>query len=429
MIPAEWLRHAPKPRELNNGEKWNVFLSYRSVNRTWVLNLYDILVELGFKVFMDQCVLEPGDELSYRLQEALKTSQAGLLMWSNAAEDSKWVRKEYDTLERKATDNDDFRFIPIKLDSQRLPEFAANRIFMDFSSYPDGPNGGELIRLLHGIIGKALDAETVRFANQQDEIANDALKEINSAVRNGYPEDIVLLSESDILPWRTTPSLGCKAAESLIKLKKYDEAIEILEKIETRFLKAIRPKQLHALALARIGNKENLKQAQKILGKLYEQGERDPETLGIYARTWMDRYNASENINDLEQSQKYYAEAFDKAPDDYYTGINAATKSLLLGTDKSILLAQEYASKTLDIVGTKPWPNDYWKTATVAELLLIKRQFKEAGEMYAEAIRMEPNSYGNHESTRNQAIKILDALQASNEERMDILKNFIHLNN
>jgi hypothetical protein len=94
MIPEEWLRHAPKPRELENGEKWHVFLSYRSVNRTWVLNLYDILVELGFKVFMDQCVLEPGDELSYRLQEALKTSQAGVLMWSNAAEDSKWVRKE-----------------------------------------------------------------------------------------------------------------------------------------------------------------------------------------------------------------------------------------------------------------------------------------------------------------------------------------------
>ena len=427
MIAKEWLQYAPKPRELNQGEKWNVFLSYRSVNRIWVLNLYDILVELGFKVFMDQCVLEPGDELSYRLQEALKTSQAGVLMWSSAAEDSKWVRKEYDTLERKATDNENFRFIPIKLDGQPLPEFAANRVFMDFSSYPDGPNGGELIRLLHGIVGKPLYADTVRFANQQDEIANEAIREINTAVRNGYPEDIIELSQSEILPWRTTPSLGCKAAESLIKLKKYGEAIEILEKLEARFLKAIRPMQLHALALARIGGKENLKQAQKILGKLYEQGERDPETLGIYARTWMDRYNISQEVNDLEQSQKYYAEAFDKAQDDYYTGINTATKSLLLGTDKSIQLAQGYADKTLDIVGTKPWPNDYWKTATVAELLLIKKQYKEAEEMYAEAIKMEPKSFGNHESTRNQAIKILDKLQVNDDQRTGVLQAFKHL--
>jgi len=427
MIPAEWLQYSPKPRELKLGEKWNVFLSYRSVNRTWVLNLYDILTELGFKVFMDQCVLEPGDELIYRLQEALKTSQTGILMWSSAAEDSKWVLKEYETLERKATDNENFRFIPIKLDNLLLPEFAANRIFMDFSSYPDGPNGGELIRLLHGIVGKPLDAATVRFANQQDERANEAIREINAAVRNGYPEDMIQLSESEILPWKTTPSLGCKAADGLIKLKKYDEAIEILIKMETRFLKAIRPKQLHALALARIGGKDNLKQAQKILGKLYEQGERDPETLGIYARTWMDRYNESQDMRDLEQSQKYYAEAFNKAPDDYYTGINAATKSLLLGTEKGIQLAQEYADKTLDIVGTNPWPHDYWKTATVAELLLIKKQYKAAGEIYAEAIKIEPNSSGNHESTRNQAIKILDKLKASDDERKMVLQAFKHL--
>ena len=51
MIPAEWLQYAPKPNPLTDGNEWNVFLSYRSVNRTWVLNLYDVLTELGHKVF------------------------------------------------------------------------------------------------------------------------------------------------------------------------------------------------------------------------------------------------------------------------------------------------------------------------------------------------------------------------------------------
>lgn len=46
-IAEEWLKYAPKPRQLSGQDRWNVFLSYRSVNRAWVLNLYDVLKELG----------------------------------------------------------------------------------------------------------------------------------------------------------------------------------------------------------------------------------------------------------------------------------------------------------------------------------------------------------------------------------------------
>ena len=97
MIPKEWLQYAPKPKPLDPGE-WNVFLSYRSVNRPWVLHLYDVLTELGYKVFLDQYVLKPGDELITVLEDALEKSQAAVLIWSNAAKDSDWVRKEYNTL-------------------------------------------------------------------------------------------------------------------------------------------------------------------------------------------------------------------------------------------------------------------------------------------------------------------------------------------
>ena len=61
-------------------------------------------------------------------------------------------------------------------------------------------------------------------------------------------------------------------------------------RVEKAFPEAIRPKELRGLALARSG--ETLK-AQLVLGKLYAAGEIDPETLGIFARTWMDRYNQS----------------------------------------------------------------------------------------------------------------------------------------
>ena len=71
---GEWLNYAPKPRELSGTDRWNVFLSYRSINRAWVINLYDVLRELGHKVYLDQTALKPGDQLIKELQDALKTS-------------------------------------------------------------------------------------------------------------------------------------------------------------------------------------------------------------------------------------------------------------------------------------------------------------------------------------------------------------------
>jgi hypothetical protein len=152
-IAEEWLKYAPKPTILSGTDRWNVFLSYRSVNRAWVLNLYDVLRELGHKVFLDQTALKPGDQLVKELQDALKTSQAGILIWSSATQDSDWVQREYETLENLATDRRGFRFVPVRLDRSELPLFARNRIFVDFADYPDGPNGGELLRLLMALQG------------------------------------------------------------------------------------------------------------------------------------------------------------------------------------------------------------------------------------------------------------------------------------
>jgi TIR domain len=90
----QWLRLAPKPRPLEKGERWNVFLSYRSVNRIWVLNLYDVLHQQGFEVFLDQVVLTGGDQLIRVLEEGLERSQSGVLVWSSATAESEWVRRD-----------------------------------------------------------------------------------------------------------------------------------------------------------------------------------------------------------------------------------------------------------------------------------------------------------------------------------------------
>lgn len=421
MIPYEWLKFAPKPIPLREGEKWNVFLSYRSVNRGWVLNLYDVLTELGFKVFLDQYVLKPGDSLVHSLENALETSQSAILIWSTAAQDSEWVRNEYDTMLSKATTNKNFRFVPLKVDRAPLPAFARIKLFIDFTEYPDGPNGGDLLRLVHGLVGKPLSDEAVHFAWEQDEASGITAAKITAASRNNRPQKLLQLFKEGGLVWKTSASLACKVAEGLIKLGKEDDAINLLGQAEKDFPKSIRPKQLKALALARRGKDNDLDEAQDILGELYAINHLDPETLGIYGRTWMDRYKLSGDISQLRQSRNYYAEAFEKSPDDYYTGINAASKSILLG---EVERGKEYADRVENIVGNRPVAGDYWQTATVAEVLLIQKKYTEAADMYQHAVDIAPTEIKSHDSTRKQAESLLQKLNADREIQTKVLKAF-----
>jgi len=427
-IADEWLKYAPKPRALSGTDRWNVFLSYRSVDRAWVLNLYDVLRELGHKVFLDQTALKPGDQLVKELQDALKTSQAGILVWTSATQDSDWVQREYQALERLATERKGFQFVPVRLDRSEVPLFAQNRIFLDFADYPDGPNGGELLRLLHGIAGVPLREEAARFGAEQDEGAKQAANKIKAAIETGKQTRLNSLFREDGLPWRVSAALGCKAAEGLTKLGSNDEALAMLKEIEVQFPKAIRPKQLRALALARRAvktkNTDELDEAQGILAELYAAGERDPETLGIYGRTWMDRYELDQDELSLRKSRDLYAEAFDAAHDDYYTGINAAAKSVFLGTPAELGKATEYAARVLDVVGTNPWPNDYWKTATVAEAFLLEKNYPRAAELYRTAVAMSPKETGSHGTSWTQARRLMGKLGATAEEQELVRRAF-----
>jgi len=109
----------------------------------------------------------------------------------------------------------------------------------------------------------------------------------------------------------------------------------------------LRPRQLRGLAFAR---KRDWRKAQAILGELYAAGEIDPETLGIYARTWMDRYNITKGRRYLLKSRDVYRQAFETTSKDSYTGINAAAKSLFLDEQQTAL---QLAQRVEQLVGSK----------------------------------------------------------------------------
>lgn len=216
---------------------------------------------------------------------------------------------------------------------------------------------------------------------------------MKAASKIGNCERLLELVKSDSPAWTTSALLASQVAESLIKMKCYDDSLTALADLEKRFLKAIRPQQLKGLALAKKGD---WKKAQIVLGELEAAGEQDPETLGIFARTWMDRYQESKNPRHLACSQDLYARALKIAPGNYYTGINAASKSILMG---ELPAAKEFAEKVEQIVGTQKVDGDYWMTATVTEIQLIKQNYAKAAELYQATMNMAPEEIGSHEST------------------------------
>jgi hypothetical protein len=83
-MAGNWTDLALAPPPLTQGKNWHVFVSYRSVNRPWVLALYDVLNGLGYKAFLDQYALTAAAPLAVSLGEALDASQSAILVWAGS---------------------------------------------------------------------------------------------------------------------------------------------------------------------------------------------------------------------------------------------------------------------------------------------------------------------------------------------------------
>jgi predicted Zn-dependent protease len=89
--------------------------------------------------------------------------------------------------------------------------------------------------------------------------------------------------------------------------------------------------------------------------------------------------------------------------------------------------ARDYAEKVEKIVGSKKVDGDYWMTATVAEVQLIKQNYPRAAELYQAAVNMAPEEIGSHESTWLQAKRLMAVLKPSQADHDLVAKAFSHL--
>jgi tetratricopeptide (TPR) repeat protein len=419
----KWLELAPGPRPrppasgpfADSPIEWDVFVSYRSTNRHWAVALYDQLVEAKFRVFLDQFVLRPGLSLDDSLEEHLNRSGSGVLVLSKDVATSPWVKNELAKMEglaeKRAGAKLPFNLVIARIDGAQLPFTQKRALYSDFSQgYEDGPRGAELVRLVFGLVGASMPEQAVRTLMGLDDQTNALLLDVAAAAERKDFGELVQLAQADQPLVRESPAVAIAAVQALISAGKREAALEVVRSARAHFPRSLRLAQFEGLALRRLRRTD---EAQKVLAKLYVAGHRDPETVGIYAATWMERYRASQDRADLERSRALYQEAFTLSPQDEYVGINAASKSALLG---EFDLARQLAEQVGKLVAEHADGADFYKSLTLAEALVLVGHYENAERIYRDTRARHHARSGDLETTINQlellgpALKIPDAV-------------------
>jgi tetratricopeptide (TPR) repeat protein len=420
--PAEflqrWLQHAPDPPPRGRNS-YDAFISYRSSDRAWAMALYDLLKLARWEAFLDQYDLVPGADLETSLTEGLEASSSGTILWSSRTKDSEWCKRERNAMRAlKDRPASTFNYIFAKLDAEPLPLFAQADLYVDFEDSPEGPRGVNLLRLMCGMRGIPLAPDAVVMAQQVDEDAKQSMTQIKGAIEAGNASRLLEIGTSMQPGVLASPSPILTAAQGLIRLGRYDDAREVLKHALAHFPKSVRAKQLEGLALRRL---KRYQEAIDVLSELKAAGHQDPETLGILAAAWDGLYQGSGKKLHLRSSRELYRTAFQSDPKDYYTGINAASKSLFLGEAGE---ATRLAGEVLPLVSSATDAEDLWAASTLGEVYLLQRNLDAAAAQYQKVIDKHPNAAGDLKGTGQQAQRICAALGLSLEETAKVLAPF-----
>lgn len=200
-----------------------------------------------------------------------------------------------------------------------------------------------------------------------------------------------------------------KSGDMFALFERTREAIQILpDDPEVRFLQA--------LSMARLGEPHAALRLYK-RNRVEELGTEDAIALrGRLLKDLAVRATGEERVDLFHQSSRAYRLAHEMS-DGYYSGINAATTSLLAGDERE---AAELASAILqrkDIAD----PQDYYAAASGAEAMLVRGEIEAATEAYAEARRRQDASPGMVASTARQVALIAEQLSISDDRRQALL--------
>ncbi|CAN5444438.1 adenylate/guanylate cyclase domain-containing protein [soil metagenome] len=175
---------------------------------------------------------------------------------------------------------------------------------------------------------------------------------------------------------------------------------------------SLRTKQLYALSMSKCGLPEA---AMEYLESVYNQFPDDPETAGILGGIYKELFIKTKNQHYAVLSRDTYLKNFTSTKS-YYTGINAASISVISGQSKQ---GQRIASEVIQLLEGSS--NNFWVTATLAEAFLISKERTKSKEYYLMARDLAFTDWGKIGSVYNQ-LWLLNHYMSVPDELLKIFK-------
>jgi len=214
--------------------------------------------------------------------------------------------------------------------------------------------------------------------------------------------------------WSSEPYYYVRLGETADRLGQTMFAHDVLREGLKVFPEDLRLNQLYSLSLVKCGY---LLEARDRLTRLADGGHQDEETLGILGRVYKEMWlAASDGATDhpfLRKARNLYLKAF-RLSRGNYSGINAATLSLILGDMPTAhRLARLVILVCQERLRAQAW-EDYWVVATLGEAHLLLGRQEMAARYYARARSLAGASYAELASSRRQ-LKLLARYTAVSE--------------
>jgi hypothetical protein len=136
------------------GANYDVFVAYSRQDRAWVRELAGDLQAKRVSVAYDELAIGPGNVVVHMLNEAIRASASGLLVYSRAAIASRWVAEEYAALMQQAIHSGQ-RLIPVLIEDVPLPPLAQSLLLADFSGI-DAAGYDQLVHQIAAAVARSL---------------------------------------------------------------------------------------------------------------------------------------------------------------------------------------------------------------------------------------------------------------------------------
>jgi TIR domain len=112
--------------------RYDVFLSHNTGDKPQVCRLAERLKKAGLRVWFDEWVMRPGDDIYVAIEHGLGAAWVQVLCLSPAALGSDWVTLERSTVLFRDPTNAGRRFIPLVLIDCELPDTLRRYKYVDF---------------------------------------------------------------------------------------------------------------------------------------------------------------------------------------------------------------------------------------------------------------------------------------------------------